>query len=52
VLGVVIDPDKKIRYGHERLQNGVRTDDATSASWRAGARGGFWVQTGMQLVGL
>jgi hypothetical protein len=52
VVAVTIDPDGKVAYETERLLNSYRSERETAASWRAGARGGFWVQTLQQLVGL
>jgi hypothetical protein len=48
---VQIDPDRKLTLEHHALDNAIAPPDR-GASWRAAARGGFWVQTLVQLVGL
>jgi hypothetical protein len=49
---VVIDPDRRVVIADDPLDDHLRMSPDTSASWRAGARVGFWTQTIMQGLGL
>ncbi len=52
LAGIEIDPEGKVLLTDRITDDHVRIGDDNRASWRAGARVGFWTQTLMQVVGL
>jgi hypothetical protein len=52
LAAVEIDPDGKVLLADHRTDDHVRLDADNRAAWRAGARVGSWILTGMQVVGL
>jgi hypothetical protein len=52
VVEVVIDPDRLVSLDDGGLRRSLRVEPDRSASRRAAARGQFWTQTAMQVLGL